>query len=37
MDTQNMKDEENIRYIESVSDFLNDIKGIKNNRGKTYS
>lgn len=35
MDTQNMKDEENIRYIESVSDFLNDIKGIKNKSGYT--
>jgi hypothetical protein len=30
-----MKDEENIRYIESVSDFLNDIKGIKNKSGYT--
>ena len=35
MDTQNMKDEENIRYIENVSDFLNDIKGIKNKSGYT--
>ena len=35
MDTQNMKDEENIRYIESVSDFLNDIKGIRNKSGYT--
>ena len=35
MDTQNMKNEENIRYIESVSDFLNEIKGIKNKSGYT--
>ena len=35
MDTQNIKDEENIRYIESVSDFLNEIKGIKNKSGYT--
>lgn len=35
MDTQNIKDKENIRYIESVSDFLNDIKGIKNKSGYT--
>ena len=30
-----MKNEENIRYIESVSDFLNEIKGIKNKSGYT--
>jgi len=35
MDTQNIKDKENITYIESVSDFLNEIKGIKNKSGYT--
>ena len=35
MDTQNIKNKENITYIESVSDFLNDIKGIKNKSGYT--
>ena len=35
MDTQNIKDKENIIYIESVSDFLNEIKGIKNKSGYT--
>ena len=35
MDTQNIKNKENITYIESVSDFLNDIKGIRNKSGYT--
>ena len=35
METQNVEDKENIRYIESVSDFLNDIKGIRNKSGYT--
>ena len=35
METQNVEDKENIRYIESVSDFLNDVKGIKNKSGYT--
>lgn len=35
MDTQNIENKENIIYIESVSDFLNEIKGIKNKSGYT--
>lgn len=35
MDTQNVENKENITYIESVSDFLNNIKGIKNKSGYT--
>lgn len=35
MDTQNVENKENIIYIESVSDFLNEIKGIKNKSGYT--
>ena len=35
MDTQNIKNKENLTYIESVSDFLNDIKGIRNKSGYT--
>jgi hypothetical protein bfra3_08106 len=35
MDTQNVENKKNIIYIESVSDFLNEIKGIKNKSGYT--
>ena len=35
MDTQNIENKENIIYIESVSDFLNEIKGIRNKSGYT--
>ena len=34
IDTQNMKNEENIIYIESVSDFLKQIESIDNEKDK---